>query len=46
MFTAYNVYPNLRHVRFCWLAFKNITARASGVNFRALFHTRKQHLAH
>jgi hypothetical protein len=36
MFTACSVYPNLRHVRFCSLAFQKIT-RASGVNFRALF---------
>jgi hypothetical protein len=36
MFTACSVYLNLRHVRFCSLAFQKIT-RASGVNFRALF---------
>jgi hypothetical protein len=36
MFTACSVYPNLRHVRFCSLAFQKITL-ANGVNFRALF---------
>jgi hypothetical protein len=36
MFTACIVYPNLRYVRFCSLAFQQVT-RASGVNFRALF---------
>jgi hypothetical protein len=45
MSTACIVYLNLRHVRFCSLAFQIIT-RASGVNFRALFtHPQTKHRA-